>query len=94
MLRKLISLLAFLLFFLLTPANVSAAQLEVPSQYSSIQSAINAAQNGDMINIGAGNIMTGEWWPSVFPGLALMFSVLGFALVGDSLHWLLQAKRV
>lgn len=49
---------------------------------------------GSMINIGAGNIMTGEWWPSIFPGIALMFSVLGFALVGDSLHWLLQAKRV
>ena len=41
---------------------------------------------GSMIAIGAPNMMTGQWWPSLFPGLALGTTVLGFALVGDSLQ--------
>ena len=30
---------------------------------------------GSMINSGAGYIMMGVWWPSIFPGLAIVFSV-------------------
>ena len=30
---------------------------------------------GSMINAGAGYIMLGVWWPSVFPGLAIVISV-------------------
>ena len=40
---------------------------------------------GSMIAVGAKNIYTGEWWPSVFPGLALALTVLGFALLGEAL---------
>jgi peptide/nickel transport system permease protein len=40
---------------------------------------------GSMIAVGAKNIYTGEWWPSVFPGLALAVAVLGFALVGEAM---------
>jgi peptide/nickel transport system permease protein len=40
---------------------------------------------GSMIAIGASHIVTGEWWPSLFPGLALATTVGGFALLGDSL---------
>jgi peptide/nickel transport system permease protein len=40
---------------------------------------------GSMIAVGAKNVYTGEWWPSVFPGLALAFTVLGFALLGEAM---------
>ena len=40
---------------------------------------------GSMIAVGAKNVYTGEWWPSVFPGLALALTVLGFALLGEAL---------
>jgi peptide/nickel transport system permease protein len=48
---------------------------------------------GSMIAIGAPNIVTGEWWPSVFPGLALTFTVFGFALLGESLQNLADPIR-
>jgi peptide/nickel transport system permease protein len=48
---------------------------------------------GSMIAIGAPNIVTGEWWPSAFPGLALSLTVLGFALLGDSLQVLADPSR-
>lgn len=40
---------------------------------------------GLMIAQGAGNIYTDEWWPSVFPGIALSITVLGFALLGEAI---------
>lgn len=40
---------------------------------------------GSMIAVGAKNVYTGEWWPSVFPGVALAVTVLGFALLGEAL---------
>jgi peptide/nickel transport system permease protein len=40
---------------------------------------------GSMIAVGAKNVYTGEWWPSVFPGAALALTVLGFALLGEGL---------
>lgn len=40
---------------------------------------------GSMIAVGAKNVYTGEWWPSVFPGVALALTVLGFALLGEAL---------
>jgi peptide/nickel transport system permease protein len=44
---------------------------------------------GSMIGVGAENMVTGEWWISFFPGLAIAVFVLGFALVGDSMKRLL-----
>lgn len=41
---------------------------------------------GSMISIGARNMMTGEWWIVLFPGIALGITVLGFALLGDGLR--------
>ena len=48
------------------------------------------AEWGAIISAGAENIVTGEWWIAFFPGLAIAFFVLGFALVGDSLKRLLS----
>jgi peptide/nickel transport system permease protein len=41
---------------------------------------------GTMIASGFQNIVTGQWWPSVFPGLALAITVFGFSLVGASIE--------
>lgn len=41
---------------------------------------------GSMIAIGAPNMMTGQWWTALFPGLALGLTILGYALVGDGLR--------
>jgi peptide/nickel transport system permease protein len=38
---------------------------------------------GSMIAIGARDMVTGQWWPALFPGLALGATVFGFAVVGD-----------
>jgi peptide/nickel transport system permease protein len=41
---------------------------------------------GSMISIGAANMMTGQWWTALFPGLMLAVTVVGYALVGDGLQ--------
>ena len=46
-----------------------------------------------MIAVGAKNIYTGEWWPSMFPGIALAFTVLGFALLGEAMVQLTDRTR-
>jgi peptide/nickel transport system permease protein len=48
---------------------------------------------GAMISDGAQNLITGQWWPSVFPGIALGIVVLGYALVGDGLRLYLDPAR-
>ena len=48
---------------------------------------------GSMIAMGFPNVMTGQWWPSVFPGLALAITVYGFALIGASIEFLADPRR-
>ena len=48
---------------------------------------------GSMIAMGFQNIVTGQWWPSVFPGMALAVTVFGFALVGASVEVLADPVR-
>lgn len=48
---------------------------------------------GQMISDGAQNLITGQWWPSVFPGIALGVVVLGYALLGDGLRLYLDPAR-
>ncbi|MDQ2701127.1 MAG: ABC transporter permease [Actinomycetota bacterium] len=48
---------------------------------------------GSMIAAGAPNVITGQWWASVFPGLALAITVFGFALLGDGLARLSDPTR-
>lgn len=51
------------------------------------------AEWGSMIASGYQNIVTGQWWPSIFPGLALAVTVFGFALVGSSIEVLADPSR-
>jgi peptide/nickel transport system permease protein len=48
---------------------------------------------GSMIAMGYQNIITGHWWPSIFPGLALALTVFGFALIGSSVEILADPAR-
>lgn len=48
---------------------------------------------GSMISVGAKNVYTGEWWPSVFPGIALAITVFGFAVLGEALIALTDRTR-
>lgn len=48
---------------------------------------------GLMIATGASSIVTGQWWPSVFPGIALSISVFGFALFGDGVTRMLRSRE-
>lgn len=41
---------------------------------------------GLMIASGADQLVQGEWWPSVFPGLAISLTVFGFAALGSGLE--------
>lgn len=48
---------------------------------------------GAMIRHGSAFITSGEWWPSVFPGLALMLLVLGFNLLADAMQDHLDPRK-
>ena len=47
---------------------------------------------GAMISIGK-NYLPDWWWYSLFPGLAIYFTVLGFNLLGDGLRDMLDPQR-
>jgi peptide/nickel transport system permease protein len=48
---------------------------------------------GVMIGLGVPRIITGQWWISFFPGLAIAITVMGFNLIGDGLQDLLDPTR-
>jgi len=48
---------------------------------------------GNMIQAGANYMMRGDFWPSTAPALAILFTVLGFHLLGDGLNNILEGKR-
>jgi len=41
---------------------------------------------GSMIQTGAGWVIFGMWWPSVFPGLALFFTIWGLSQISQELE--------
>ena len=45
---------------------------------------------GSMIATGSLSLVLGYWWPSVFPGLAIGTTVMGFALLSERLAALLE----
>src|SRR5919201_1769868 len=46
---------------------------------------------GTMVADGSQNISTGQWWPWLFPGLAILLVVLSFNWVGDGLRNFLRS---
>jgi len=47
---------------------------------------------GVLISDGRGYIISGEWWMTTFPGLAIATSILGFNLLGDGLRDVLDPR--
>lgn len=48
---------------------------------------------GLMVAMGSAQIMSGMWWVSLFPGLAIVVAVMGFNLIGDGLQDILDPHR-
>jgi peptide/nickel transport system permease protein len=69
---------------MLTLAGLSFLGLGMP---------VPTAEWGAMINLGFGDVVAGRWWTSVPPGLFLLFSVLGFSLLGEGLQERAEARR-
>jgi ABC-type dipeptide/oligopeptide/nickel transport system permease subunit len=47
---------------------------------------------GSMLGASYRYLASGAWWAVIFPGLAIMLSVLGFNLLGDGLRDALDPK--
>jgi peptide/nickel transport system permease protein len=50
------------------------------------------AEWGVMISEGMNNLLGGQWWVTVFPGLAVFVSVLGFNLLADGLRDIMDPR--
>lgn len=48
---------------------------------------------GAMIRQGAEYMVSGEWWVSIVPGVALVVLIIGFSMFGDGLEELLDPRR-
>ena len=48
---------------------------------------------GNMLSDARASIYTGEWWLSVFPGIAIAVAVAGFNLLGDALRDVLDPRH-
>ena len=47
---------------------------------------VPTAEWGVMIAEGSAQLSTGQWWPSLFPGVSLALTVFGFSLLGEGLR--------
>ncbi len=48
---------------------------------------------GNMVQAGANYLLQGNFWPSTAPALAILFTVLGFHLLGDGLNDILERQQ-
>ena len=48
---------------------------------------------GLMVSVGSQQMILGVWWVALFPGLAIIFSVLSFSLLADSLREYVDPRR-
>lgn len=54
---------------------------------------VPTAEWGVMINMGLQYIISGQWWITFFPGIAISLTVMGFNLLGDGLQDILDPRR-
>jgi peptide/nickel transport system permease protein len=93
-----------LLFVHIMPNAISGATAQIPLRmawavrasatlaFLGVGIQAPAPEWGAMIRQGAEFLISGQWWVALFPGVALVGIVLGFNLVGDGLHDLLDPK--
>jgi len=48
---------------------------------------------GNMVQAGANYFMQGKFWPSTAPALAILFTIMGFHLLGDGLNNIFEGKQ-
>jgi peptide/nickel transport system permease protein len=48
---------------------------------------------GNMVQSGANYFLKGQFWASTAPALAILFTILGFHLLGDGLNNILEGRR-
>jgi peptide/nickel transport system permease protein len=51
------------------------------------------AEWGVMVNMGLQYVVSGQWWITFFPGIAIALTVMGFNLIGDGLQDVLDPRR-
>jgi peptide/nickel transport system permease protein len=54
---------------------------------------VPTAEWGVMINMGLQYVVSGQWWITFFPGMAIAITVMGFNLIGDGLQDVLDPRR-
>lgn len=93
-----------LLFIHIMPNAISGATAQIPLRMAwAVRASATLAflgvgiqaptpEWGAMIRQGAEFLISGQWWIALFPGIALVGIVLGFNLLGDGLHDLLDPK--
>jgi len=47
---------------------------------------------GNMVQAGANYFFQGKFWPSTAPALSILFTILGFHLLGDGLNGILEGS--
>ncbi len=48
---------------------------------------------GNMVQAGSNYFMQGNFWPSTAPALAILFTIMGFHLLGDGLNNILEGQK-
>ncbi len=86
MLRHLLPNCAPPLIVLATVAVGSAITLEATLSFLGIGLPLTRPSLGPLIANGFAYLMSGAWWISIFPGVALFLVVLAINLVGDALR--------
>ncbi len=91
----LVHVLPFCLSAILVQATVTAALaivLESSLSFLGVGVPSPTPSWGSILRVGKGYVDSGEWWYSVFPGVAIVAAVLGFNLLGDGLRDVLDPR--
>lgn len=76
----------------ITVAMAAAVLLESALSFLGLGTPLPAPSWGSMLSIGRGYLALAPWY-GIFPGLAIMFMVMGFYLLGDGLRDALDPRR-
>ncbi len=76
-----------------TAGMAEAIMMETSLSYLGFGVQEPAPSWGNMVQSGANYFMQGKFWPSTAPALAILFTILGFHLLGDGLNNVLERKR-
>lgn len=80
--------------FVLAPLNCGWAVITLAGlSFLGLGVEVTEAEWGAMINTGAGDALSGDWWPVVFPGAALFVTVLALALISEGLQSATRVRR-